>query len=577
MSFSKNISFLFFAVGVTAVYAVQEVENYDSGKIKVVNIMSNDETGVAAYNKKNVHCAETLNIAHDLNIEAIAEFFPCKTLIGKTFITETLKFPVGPCAKSSVIANRQRVIKMLIEHPELKKEVDAFLESAKTNEQEVIKLMSEFFMGKSCPELKQLEQLKQQNPLGYRMVKFLTLNKTGRNILFGINMFGGISTGLSAVLNSFATYQRVKNGSSYGMQAYLAVYFSFLSGVFSYGLHQDYKNASDKRCKLYALNQLITAAEKIENLCEQYAIKSQFSIGEITNKTGSQLIKDLKHSRYQQKSSVFFNIPAVHIFMYDVYQEQKYLAEVFACIAEMDAYNAIATKMLESQNPQNKFYKNNFCFVNFIDNTQPVVRMTGLWNVLVENAVPNSIIENRQILLTGPNAGGKTTTIRSILQNIMLGQTFGVAAAETCEFTMFDVIHSYLNVSDDLIKGDSLFVSEVKRAKAILQTIKSLEAGKKFFFALDELFTGTVSEDGETCAYKFVEKIAGCDGAQFIYATHFGRLKELGNTNVCCVNYKVDAPIKNSDGKLIYPYTLSKGASESRVAIDIAKEAKLFD
>jgi DNA mismatch repair ATPase MutS len=63
----------------------------------------------------------------------------------------------------------------------------------------------------------------------------------------------------------------------------------------------------------------------------------------------------------------------------------------------------------------------------------------------------------------------------------------------------------------------------------------------------------------------------------FIYATHFDKLKELGKQNMGLMNYKVDAPIKNSNGKLVYPYTLSPGASIINVAEDMAKEAGLFD
>ena len=189
----------------------------------------------------------------------------------------------------------------------------------------------------------------------------------------------------------------------------------------------------------------------------------------------------------------------------------------------------------------------------------------------------NNISESKHVILTGPNAGGKTTAIRALLQNIVLAQSFGVAAAEKWRMTMFDVIHSYLNISDDISQGLSLFASEVKRAQDILQRIKSLEPNKKFFFALDELFTGTVAEDGETCAYEFVKRISQFGGVQFIYATHFNKLKELGKDNAFCINYKVDAPTKNDEGKLVYPYTLSQGANESRVALDLAREANLFE
>jgi DNA mismatch repair ATPase MutS len=162
------------------------------------------------------------------------------------------------------------------------------------------------------------------------------------------------------------------------------------------------------------------------------------------------------------------------------------------------------------------------------------------------------------------------------LQNIILAQTFGVAAAETFDLTIFDIIHSYLNVSDDLIGGDSLFKAEVKRAQGILEKIKSLEPGKKYFFALDELFTGTGAEAGEQCAYAFIDRIADFDNILFIYATHFEKLKELANNNDHCANYKVEAPTRDENGKLVYPFKLSEGVNTVNVALDIAKEAGLF-
>jgi hypothetical protein len=87
--------------------------DYSSGEVKIVKIMSNEETGISAYNKKNVKFAESQNLANDLNISEIAKFFECKTLIGRSFIEETLKYPVGSEDKDSVLANRQSVIKEL--------------------------------------------------------------------------------------------------------------------------------------------------------------------------------------------------------------------------------------------------------------------------------------------------------------------------------------------------------------------------------------------------------------------------------------------------------------------------------
>lgn len=548
-----------------------QVEDYNSGKVRVANIMSNEETGIAAYNKKNINYAETQNLSNDLNIPEIAQFFGCKTLIGQSFIAETLKFPVSQQDKNSVLVHRQNAIKALVENPDLKKDVEELLEVAKQEEQEVIKLMSEFFMGKTCPELAGLELIKKQSPGMYPFVEFFHLNPTGKTVGTFFNFVGLGATAYATGLIGRITYNFAQAGLNYSNLALWTAYLGLGTGVYSYRVYKDYSTGSEKRLKMHSLNQLIHVAEKIEHLCAKHAINSQFKMSAIKDAQGIGLIEKLKHARYKDKNTVLFLTPLVHTFLYKIYQQDKQLAQVFACIAEMDAYNAIATKIIESQTQKNKF-----CLVTFVDNAQPSIKAQSFWNVLVKDAVTSSIADDKHVILTGPNAGGKTTTIRAILQNIVLAQSFGVAAAEEFEITMFDVIYSYLNISDDLLNGLSLFASEVKRAQDVLQRIKSLELHKKFFFALDELFTGTVAEDGEVCAYNFIKRIAEFEGIQFIYATHFNKLKELGNEGVRCANYKVDAPTKNADGKLVYPFTLSKGANEARVALDLAKEANLF-
>jgi len=548
----------------------------DSGKATIMKIMSHDETGVSAFNKKNIHYAQTMNIYKDLNIPEIAKFFPCKTEIGRNFIAETLSVPVSPQDKNTILAHRQNAIKILVENPELKKEVEELLDQAKSEEAVVVELMSDFFKGKSCPEILSLKQLKEQQSPLYSTLRFLLTEDKGRSLLEALNLYfmfqTAYFTGKYAIPAScnllkarIWSWDAIKVHASSGFLISYTALLAWMNG-------REYKNSYDIRLKLHSLNRLISIAEQFEALCSAHDIKNQFNISAIQSKEGTSLINALKHSRYSSKHTFLFRTPAVHTFLYDLYERQQHLAELFACIAEMDAYNALATQMLESQTTKNKF-----CFVDYIENPTPVIRGKSFWNVLVKNAVPSSINESKKIILSGPNAGGKTTSIRAILQNIVLAQTFGIAAAESFEMTMFDVIHSYLNISDDLLNGLSLFASEIKRAQDLLECIRNLDQKQKMFFALDELFTGTVAEDGETCALAFIDKVADFDCAQFVYATHFQKLKELAKTNVQCVNYKVDSPTKGQDGKFVYPYTLSQGASDSRVAIDLAKQAGLFD
>lgn len=546
--------------------ASQSAEN-NTGKDRILSIMRNTETGDASYINKTA-IAETNNLSRDLNIEEIAAFFDCKTFCGHSYLVEMLKSPLNKNQINSLVT-RQEAIKILVDNPSLLAQVRELTANATANEKEVIDLMSDLFIGRTCPKLAFFEECKKDNLFLYKCFHFLELNPTARNVIHFMD--------LSKIIFHFYNYilrnvnKSYKNGNLNELIDKKFFFHFVVSASYIFSLRKELSDTHEKRQKLYSLNQLINAAEKLELLCAENLIKPQFKLSEIESLEGKDLIVGLKHTRYQRKDEMFFLTPNVEAFLYQVYCHDKHLAKLFSSIAELDVYSALATKIVESQASSNKL-----CFSKFLNEENPRIDASCFWNLIVPNAVTNSVSLDNNVILTGPNAGGKSTTIKSILQNIILAQSFGIAAGEKFDFTPFDVIHSYLNVSDDLVNGLSLFASEVKRAQEILQTIKKLDDNQKFFFALDELFTGTSSEDGEICACEFVQRLGDFKKNLFIYATHFNKLKELASNSKFFTNFKIDAPIKKSDGKLVYPFTLSPGASDSRVALDIAREANLF-
>lgn len=550
----------------------------NSGKDRINYIMSQIKYDIVPGNAQPIVYVQASNLNQDLNIPAIAESFGCKTVMGNVFLRETLQRPVSPTDQSGIVGFRMNAIMQLVNNPELKKQVEEILEDAAEQEIIAMELMSNTFKGQTCPEIQALQMLKEQKHPLYGFINFMNTNfiakayGTVSNIFFTPCLWAGtVSIGYLATLNDYERYEAGLFMSSADCAIYSA-YTGLLAAVITYAVYDDLTKSGQKRVKMRALNKLIHAAESIEELCNESNLATQFKMSLITNSAGVALVEGLKYTRYENEADYCFNVPAVHTFLYEVYQNEDQLAQVFASIAEMDAYNAIATKMLEGQGTDHEF-----CFAQVMTSAQPQVVSTGFWNVLVPGAVINSMKMNQHVILTGPNAGGKTTSIRAILQNIVFAQTYGIAAAEQFAYTQFDALLSYLNISDDLINGYSLFASEVKRAKELLEIIKALQPTQKLFFALDELFTGTASEQGEKCAYEFIKKTATFDGTLFIYATHFDKLKDLGKQNIGLMNCKVDAPIKNNDGKLVYPYTLSAGASTVNVAEDMAKEAGLFE
>ena len=553
--------------------SVELVDN--SGQDQIMAIMKHVKHDIIPGCQASISYAQVANI-DDLNIDAVADWFGCKTLMGKAFLAESLRNPVSGKDETGIVQLRHEYVMELVNNPEYKQEVEELLSYACKHEATVIELMSQTFKNQHCPQLATLAQLKKNEDLFYHLVNFVETNSYFKtyDYLSTACMIPVLWAGTGMFTYAACNEQiRMHLGDPTVPECLgQSVYAGLLSALTTYQWYNSLVKVGIKRPKIHALHQLVSLAESLEEVSGAYGLATQFKMSLITDAQALGMIQELKSSWYAKESNYFINPGAVHTFLYRIYENDAALAQVFASIAEIDAYNAIANQILAG-----KESSRSFCIAHKIQDNKPQVNSQLFWNVLVPYAVTNSIVQDRNIIITGPNAGGKTTAIRAILQNIVLAQTYGIAAAQEFSFTEFDVILSYLHISDDLLHGYSLFASEIKRAQELLEIIQTLNPDQKLFFALDELFTGTVAEQGEQCAYNFIKKTSTFDQVLSIYATHFKALKDLGDTDARMMNYKVDAPVKNDAGKLVYPYTLSPGASNVCIALDMAREANLFE
>jgi MutS domain V len=568
--------------------------------------------GIEAANHK-IKFAETKNLKFDLNLSEISSRFGCKTKMGQDFIAFSLDKVISSKDQNHTIEHRQKLIKTLIDQPELLVKLQNLVKQvADDHEAAVTQFMAKRFvmdhkeftenpfrfvyhwMGQST--IWQTYSLWLSATTVLNPLVVAPLNKAwnyAQPFVEGKKPFSAYDE-IASVYNKSTDFSQFDAGSFVSNSVYAMLNLGapgesaiantqkmwgiILAGI---SLYDHYTDAVEKRNALYSLHKLVETAQEIEEICTENNIEHQFKASAVRSRMGQYLLDELALSRYQDKESSMFLTTAVKTFIYEVYEHDNHFAPIYASIAEMDAYVAIASKMVELQNTDHQY-----CFAQFLDLEQPTIQAQGFWNVLVptDKVVTNNIAEHRNIILTGSNEGGKTTVIRAILQNIVLAQTFGIAAATEFKLTHFDVIHSFLNVSDDILNGKSRFASELKQAQDILKRIQGLQSGEKFFFAFDELFTGTNGEDGAQCAYQFINNIASYKGIQFIYATHFNVLKTIGAHNPACANYKIEPPLRNKQGKfirdekgqLIYPYKLSPGANDVNVAMDRARDAGIF-
>jgi len=179
----------------------------------------------------------------------------------------------------------------------------------------------------------------------------------------------------------------------------------------------------------------------------------------------------------------------------------------------------------------------------------------------------NDIYLNRNMIITGPNASGKTTVLKSSLINILLTQQIGAGFYSEAYLEPFHFIHCYLNIPDTSGR-DSLFQAEARRCKDILDIVKENE-GKRHFCVFDELYSGTNPEEAVMSANAFMNYLVKNKNVHSLLTTHFADLCKHLEKQTAFVNYHMDT--REKDGDIEYTYTLKDGISEKRGGVQVLK------
>ena len=142
-----------------------------------------------------------------------------------------------------------------------------------------------------------------------------------------------------------------------------------------------------------------------------------------------------------------------------------------------------------------------------------------------KSIVKNDITLDKKLIITGPNAAGKTTLIKTTLFNIILSQQIGYGAYSSATIAPYQFLHCYLNIPDTSGR-DSLFQAESRRCKEILDCITE-NPGMRHFCIFDELYSGTNPYEAVASAYGYVSYISDMRNVDFMLTTHYIQLCEL--------------------------------------------------
>ncbi|MDP8010497.1 MutS family DNA mismatch repair protein, partial [Staphylococcus aureus] len=191
---------------------------------------------------------------------------------------------------------------------------------------------------------------------------------------------------------------------------------------------------------------------------------------------------------------------------------------------------------------------------------------------LIADAVANDFSLSQNILLTGSNASGKSTFMKSIAINIILASAIQTVTASKFVYQPGIVFTSMAN-ADDVLSGDSYFMAELKSIKRIVE----ISDNQKIYCFIDEIFKGTNTTERIAASESVLSFLHEKSNFRVIAATHDIELAELLKQRY--ENYHFNEVIENNN--IHFDYKIKPGKANTRNAIELLKitsfPAKIYE
>ena len=190
------------------------------------------------------------------------------------------------------------------------------------------------------------------------------------------------------------------------------------------------------------------------------------------------------------------------------------------------------------------------------------IKGKGIYHPLLTDPVANDVCFEKNMVISGDNASGKSTYLKMVAINCILAQGLGFAYGESLELSYGHVMTS-MDVSDDIEVGDSYFITE---SKTILRMIESLEKSGFHYFFIDELFKGTNTIERIGSGLGIVRWLSRHDCLYMISSHDIELVAASGAVND---NYHFDS--RYVDGEIVFDYQIKQGAAVTKNAVNTLK------
>ena len=230
---------------------------------------------------------------------------------------------------------------------------------------------------------------------------------------------------------------------------------------------------------------------------------------------------------------------------------QNEILELYHLIGELDCAIALGE------------YRNTLPFSStphFTNSHQVIVE--DLYHPLVENPIVNSLSWDENMIITGSNASGKSTFVKSLAISLIFSQTVGFSFSKQLSTKPSMVITS-MAIKDDIKQQDSYFIAEIKSLKRLMS---QLNPNIRCVCFIDEILKGTNTIERIAASASILEYLSS-QNCLVSVASHDIELTEIMKS--VYLNYHFRETITNDE--ILFDYKLYLGPTTTHNAILLLK------
>lgn len=550
---------------------VEIFEQYDTDlENKIESIIKIDNHSVSSLNDSFFQDLEIFeDHLQDESKSILCKIDKTNTLFGKVFLKDRLRHPTFDIKYLN--RQKQNIIKINDNFEESHKLID----NMKGFEKDVIWLWKDID-----------EQIDSLYEMFYFKNKYLKILNYNEWYLLAMNIYKifiapGITiiSPLSTIIFMFVAYKYYKLElpfvellkvakklffSQFSSSSNLKMFFSMSIWIFFYfqGVYQTFNTSIqlNKICNIFH-TKINLISSFIKNNNELYNFKTKINLELIHNELDYKKLLNLLN-RFPSDVRLISNKGGILSSYYTLLEIKDELKPFIMFLSEMDYYNSLSILYNEFQLKDNKY-----SLPNFIEHKNIKLKLTKCWNpYLDEKPVTNDIDIKKNIVITGPNAAGKSTFIKTILLNTLLSQTISLSSSEIINITPFEVLNSYLHIPDNKGK-ESLYEAEMNRSIDYIEQLKENKHLKSLII-MDELFSSTNSIEGLEASKIVCKKMAKYKNNLTLLTTHYYEISTLEKESKRFKNYKFEIK-RDKDKKIVFTYRLKEGASKDYIALEL--------